>query len=260
MRSYRARPETFAVIQDAIVLTTSGGPSGARPSTNSYEATVKRILSLLAFCAVLGVAQAEPRYITDENKVMLRAGQGNEYKIVAQLDSGDEVELIQKLEGGYAQVKTKDGKTGYLLSRYLMDEPSARSRVAQLEQQLAELRGQPDQIANKFAALQQEHAQLAQHCKSMEAGKGKAEQELEDIRRISSDAVQIANERMELRKQVTALIREVEELKQSNQSLENSETQRWFLIGGGVLLGGMLLGFILPNMRLQRRKSDWDRL
>lgn len=229
---------------------------------------MKRTLSLLALSATLwaglgaapGIAQAETLYITDENKVMLRAGQGNEYKIIAQLDSGDEVELLQKLDGGYAQVKTKDGKTGYLLSRYLMDQPSARSRVATLEQQLNELRGQPDQIANKFAALQQEHAQLAQHCKGVESTKGRIEQELDEIKRISSDAVQIANERMELRKQVTSLIREVEELKQANRSMENSETQRWFLIGGGVLLGGMLLGFILPNLRMQRRKSDWDRL
>jgi SH3 domain protein len=223
---------------------------------------VKRILSLLALCAALGLAQvqAETRYITDENKVMMRAGQGNEFKIIAQLDSGDEVELLQKLDGGYAQVKTQDGKIGYLLSRYLMDQPSARSRVAALEQQLNELRGQPDQIANKFAALQQEHTQLVQHCKGIETAKGKADQELEDIKRISSDAVQIANERMELRKQVTSLIREAEELKQANRLLENSETQRWFLIGAGVILGGILIGVIMPNLRLQRRKNDWDRL
>ena len=54
--------------------------------------------------------------------------------------------------------------------------------------------------------------------------------------------MRIANERNELRKQVASLTREVEDIKQQNRELENKTAQNWFLIGAGVVVGGILLG------------------
>jgi len=52
----------------------------------------------------------------------------------------------------------------------------------------------------------------------------------------------------------------VESLKQQNRDLGNDSTQRWFLIGAGVVLLGIILGLILPHLRFQRRKSSWGSL
>ena len=80
------------------------------------------------------------------------------------------------------------------------------------------------------------------------------------LQRTASNSVRIANERNELRKQVTSLTREVEDIKQQNRELENKTAQNWFLIGGGVVVGGILLGLILPHLRVRRRKSSWGSL
>jgi SH3 domain protein len=53
---------------------------------------------------------------------------------------------------------------------------------------------------------------------------------------------------------------QVENLKQENRELRNETNQRWFLIGGGVIIVGIILGLILPHLRFQRRKSSWGSL
>jgi SH3 domain protein len=42
------------------------------------------------------------------------------------------------------------------------------------------------------------------------------------------------------------------------QTLEESTSQDWFLIGAGVLLGGIILGLILPRISWRRKTSSWD--
>ena len=56
------------------------------------------------------------------------------------------------------------------------------------------------------------------------------------------------------------MTRELEDLKQQNRELENSTAQRWFLIGAGVIVGGILLGLILPHLRMRRRRDSWGSL
>ncbi|MCG7943924.1 MAG: TIGR04211 family SH3 domain-containing protein, partial [Candidatus Thiodiazotropha taylori] len=75
-----------------------------------------------------------------------------------------------------------------------------------------------------------------------------------------SNAIRISNERNELVKQVAALTREVEELKQDNRDLSNEATRDWFLIGAGVIIAGILIGLILPHLRFQRRRNSWGTL
>jgi len=59
---------------------------------------------------------------------------------------------------------------------------------------------------------------------------------------------------------VADLARQVEELKARNAEIVNDQGQRWFLIGGGVAFGGLLLGLILPHLRFRRQRSSWSTL
>jgi SH3 domain protein len=78
------------------------------------------------------------------------------------------------------------------------------------------------------------------------------------IRQAAGDAPRILRERGELRQTVADLTRQVAELEQINRELDHSNNQRWFLIGGGVIIGGILLGFFLPQVRLGRRSRTFD--
>jgi SH3 domain protein len=168
--------------------------------------------------------------------------------------------LSSDAASGYSRVRTEDGTVGFVLTRELLTEPVARDRVATLEARLEELQKAPDQLAAQLTQLKAEHEGLQAAHASLSTEKSRIEQELATIRQASANVLRITEERAELRKSVADLTRQVAELEQANRDLANQANQRWFLIGAGVVAGGILLGLILPHLRFRRRKSSWGTL
>ena len=57
----------------------------------------------------------------------------------------------------------------------------------------------------------------------------------------------------------THICRDKADLQQENRDLRNNVQQRWFMIGAGVVLGSLLLGWLLPLLRFRRRsRSTWS--
>ncbi len=221
---------------------------------------IRVLLLLLSLCTV-GHALAETRYITDQTEITLRRGESTRHKIIRMLPSGAPVEVLSVNDGtGYARVRTEDGTEGFVLERQLLTEPAARDRLAAMEAKLAELQQAPDQLASQLAELQSAHEQLRIDHEDLQRHREQLEQELATLRHASANVMQITEERAELRKNVADLARQTADLQQENGELRNQTTQRWFLIGAGVLVGGVLIGLILPHLRFRRRKSSWGSL
>jgi SH3 domain protein len=219
------------------------------------------VLLLLGFCLFPQAQAAETRYITDQAEITLRTGESTRHRIIQVLSSGTPVEVLgADDDSGYSRVRTQDGTTGYVLTRQLMSEPSARDRLAAMEQRLNELQQAPDQLAAQLSQLQSAHEELTRDYDELQREKGRLEEDLAMIRHASANVVQISEERSELRKNVADLARQVAHLQQENGDLKNQTTQRWFLIGAGVVVGGILIGLILPHLRFRRRKSSWGSL
>jgi len=205
--------------------------------------------------------QAETRYITDEFKVTMRKGESATHRILKMLPTGAAVSVISSNQKtGYSKVRTEDGKTGYVLTHQLVDAPVAREQLVKLQARLEELEAKPGELGAKLSALQNEHTALQSAHAELQKIKQEIEAEFEAIKRTSANAVRISNERNELRSRVAALTRESEDLKQEKRELENGNAQRWFLIGAGVITGGILLGLILPRLRIRRRRDSWGSL
>ncbi|MCG6862607.1 MAG: TIGR04211 family SH3 domain-containing protein [Chromatiaceae bacterium] len=218
------------------------------------------LLLLLCLCGI-GQSLAESRYVTDQSQIMLRKGESTRHKIVRSLPSGMAVEELSTNETtGYSRVRTEDGTTGYVLTHQLQDEPVARDRLAAMEARLAELQQAPDQLAVKLTEIQSAYDKLQIDHDALEGEKERLEQELASIKHASANVVRITQERSELRKQVADLARHAADLQQENRDIKNETTQRWFLIGAGVVTGGVLIGLILPHLRFRRRKSSWGSL
>ncbi len=219
--------------------------------------------ALLLICALLllsPLAQAETRYVTDIFDITMRSGESTSHKILRMLDSGTPVDVLStNPESGYSLVRA-GGKEGYVLTRQLMREPSARSQLESMQREIDALKAAPGELRTNLANLQKQHRELTQAHQELQEIKNKQEQELQSIQRTASNAIRISNERNELRKQVADLTREVEDLKQENRDLSNEATRDWFLIGAGVIIAGILIGLILPHLRFQRRRSSWGSL
>jgi SH3 domain protein len=218
-----------------------------------------RALALTGLIAFATSSQAqEIRYVTDQYEFNLRSGESTRYKIIRQLPSGTPLTVLSvNKNSGYARVRTENGLTGYILLRYLQDEPAARDELEEMRARLAELQQEPDKLAARLSALQASYERLEDNAAQLKREKQDLEAELAEIRNAAANAVEIDRERRELQERVSNLLLQVDQLEHRNLELSNQTKQQWFMIGGGVLGGGILLGLVLPNLRLRRRRSSW---
>jgi SH3 domain protein len=217
-------------------------------------------LLLLCLCAFPPV-QAETRYVTDQCSVPMRKGDALKYKVVRMLPSGTALEVIGGKAGtGFVQVRTPEGNTGWVASAEMQTEPAARNHLAAMEARLAELQQAPEAMAGKLAALQTQHASLQAEHERMGRERDRLEQELASLRNASANIVEVTNDRADLRTRVAELTRQAADLEQETRDLKLQTDQRWFLIGAGVVGGGIIIGLILPRLRFRRRKSSWGSL
>ncbi len=204
-------------------------------------------------------------YVTDRLEVPLRAGDSTRFKVLKLLPSGTALEVLgTNPKTKYAQVKTAEGTVGFIPAEQLQTEPTGRERAAELERRLAaiqtELQANPDSLAARLTRAQAEQTELRARYQESERERRRLEQENAGIRRACSNVLEVTSDRERLRTQVADLTRANADLETENRDLHSQTSQRWFLIGGGVLGGGILLGVILPRLRLGRRKNTWGSL
>ena len=84
---------------------------------------MKNIFILVScFLMLTGNAVAETRYISDTLEITMRSGKGTNFGITRMLRSGTAVQVLAVDDkSGYTQVRTKSGKEGWVLSRFLMN-------------------------------------------------------------------------------------------------------------------------------------------
>ncbi|MET0067714.1 MAG: TIGR04211 family SH3 domain-containing protein [Candidatus Thiodiazotropha sp.] len=222
---------------------------------------MKRFI-LPALCLLLlpALVAAETRYVTDSFQITMRSGESTTHRITRMLNSGSAVNVLAtNPDSGYSKVRIGNTE-GYVLTRQLMDEPSARAQLSAMRDEVKALKAAPGELRSNLMDVQKKYNDLLKAHKELQAIKDKQEAELQSIQRTASNAIRISNERNELRKQVAGLTREVEDLKQENRDLSNEATRDWFLIGAGVIIAGILIGLILPHLRFQRRRNSWGTL
>ncbi|OUR86308.1 hypothetical protein A9Q85_06255 [Cycloclasticus sp. 44_32_T64] len=212
------------------------------------------VLALLTSSAVI----AEPAYVSDELDIMIRSGKSSGHRIIATLKSGKKVNIIERDQAsGYSKIKLSPTREGWVLSRLLNKTPSAKSRLAKAEAALALLKTKFNDSSQKLSQLGEEKGSLDSETSELKKRNTTLSRDLEQLRETSNNAVQILAERNQLQQRVVTIERELESLKRENDTLLNSEALDWFLIGSGVLLLGIMLGFILPKISW-RKKSSWQ--
>jgi len=211
-------------------------------------------LSLL----VTGTALAETRYVSDSLEITMRSGKGTSYGITRMLRSGTPVDVIEEdKETGYTNVRTKGGKEGWVLSRFLMKGQAARDRLAAAEKSLAELQLENRKMETSMAALTEEKKGLEKKLTALEGQSRNVSQELSEIKRTASSALAIDSENKDLKGRVVSLERQLQTLQQENEGLRDRTARDWFMVGAGVVLLGIIVGLIIPRIRW-RKKSSWD--
>ena len=205
------------------------------------------------------LAVAEPAWVSDQFEITLRTGPSTSNAIQLTLRSGTELEVLERdAETGYSRVRTSGGTEGWVLTRYLMSEPSARQQLATLTTQLNEAADAGDSLESQLAGIRSQYATATNQIQSLERDKTRLEQELADIRRTAANALSLDRQNKELRQSLADAEIQVGTLEQENRALSSQSTRYWIMTGGGLVVVGILLGLWLPRMKMPR-KSRYDR-
>lgn len=214
-------------------------------------------VALLLFAAA--AAHAQRQYVSDELVITMRTGPSTQNAIIRNLRAGQALEVLEEQPGadGYAHVRLVDTDVdGWVLKQYLTATPIAKDRLVAAERELASAReratGLETQVQTLTAELEQTRAQLG----DSQAKTADVSSELEDIRQASANAVELRDTNETLRRRVNQLTTQIDQMTMENAELSSRSRQNWFIVGAGVLFGGIIIGLIAPSLR-RRRRSSW---
>jgi len=216
--------------------------------------------AVFLLCTIpLANVSAEPGWVSAQFEVMLRTGPSTSNAIERMLPSGTALEVIERdAESGYSKVRTAAGTEGWVLTRYLMGEPSAREQLRTLTGRLTNANAQGSSLTSQLGAIKGEYDSATRQIASLERENQELEQELAEIKRTAANVLTINTQNQEFREQLNTAEIETATLEQQNRELSSQTTRYWFMSGALVLVVGMILGIWLPRIRWQRR-SRYDR-
>ena len=220
---------------------------------------MKTRIVLLAALLLSTSAMAEPAWVTDQFEITLRSGPSTSNAIQLMVSSGTRLEVLERdADSGYSRVRTQGGTEGWVLTRYLMNEASAREQLETLTSQLTNANSRGSSLDSQLKAIRSEYDAANRKIETLERDKATLEKELADIKRTAANVLSINEQNKSLMDQLTTAQIRADTLEQENRALASQTKRYWFMAGALVLLVGILLGIWLPRIRWQRR-SRYDR-
>lgn len=179
-------------------------------------------LCLVSFGTCAWAQGDSTRYISDETAITLREGKGMSAPVAALLKSGTKVELIEEdAASGYARVRVGPGREGWVLARYLSNEPAARERLAAMQSQFAENQALVRKLENDNARLREALAAKGEAPAPAPAAAADAPEDWRTDRAAKSDSATMVT-------------------------------------GAGLFVAGLLGGLLIPMVTRGRPRRRWD--
>ena len=206
--------------------------------------------------------KAESQYVIPSSEIPVRRGQANDYKIVALVSDGTKVEVIERGDS-YSLIRLENGKEGWILTRFLSDDPPLTEVVEALtseneaiklkEQQSAQERVmQEEQNAQKQQELSQALTQIQQQLKTTAAQRDAITASFEKLEKDTANVVEIKQKMANTVTENKSIKQKLSSLTRENEELKSDDRLNWFLTGGGVLLLGIIIGKITTRSRKRK--------
>ncbi len=199
-------------------------------------------------------AQAETRYITENQEVPIRRGKGNEFKILAFGKTYSPVELI-KDEGDYSYIRTEGGVEGWVLSRYLTGELPKPLLIEKLRAELEALKNSQAKLNLDFQQLQEQKKLLERASAALEQKARESEQRYQELAAASANVLQLKQAHDALKQENERYEQSLAALKKRNEELHDNTALMWYSAGALTLLLGMALGMFMQSLKQKKKKS-----
>lgn len=220
--------------------------------------SVRSLLFFLLLAATASTATAATVYVDDTLYAPIRSGQGTQFRILhSGVRSGTPLELIERSDSGYSLVRTPDGIEGWMVTRYLTDTPIARERLETTKRQLAKAQETVNSLRTQLNEVTEERNSLQSSEENLESRAGRLSRELQEIKTVAADAINIDERNKELRSENQKLRNELEVLTAEKERIEANKDSDFMLIGAGLVLAGVFLALIIPMLKPTRKTDNW---
>ncbi len=179
---------------------------------------------------------AEDIYVTGVTNITMRTGPGVEHKIVAMLKSGTKLEIVE-FQKDWTNIKTSQGKIGWVLSRFLTQKVPDALLVDKLEKENQRLLSRLETLEEENKNITVKNATLVQ-----------IEERYNKLKKESADFLKLDAKYKEKIEQYEAQKIIIEKLENDL----NDEINVWFLMGPGVFIIGLIFGL---STRKKKRNS-----
>ncbi len=197
------------------------------------------------------VVAAETHYVKPSAEVVVRRGQGNEYKIVAMVKDGTAVQLLEEGEV-YAKVVLANGKEGWMLKRFLSKELPLEDVVASLRREKEALTARETAARHKLEEVSSLLSSTERELASVVTERDQIRSEYQTLLRDTADVVKIKQDLHNTVKENEMLVGKLTVVQEERNKLKQDAAIKWFFVGGGVLLAGMLMGMIFSGSRRKK--------
>ena len=237
------------------------GPDIRRELETVEDQPVRKIAFICLLGLFSGHIQAQTvRYVTDTLRLEARQGPGTNFRISRMLSSGARVTVLEEdAETGYSRVAVDDGSEVWILTRFLMEDPAARDQLAEAMENFTREREIARDLASQLETLGETAGEIEKSRSELAKDKKVLQTELAQIKQAAADTLAIKERNESLDSQLDTLSADLDSANLRNRALKERSERDWFLTGAGVLLGGMIIGLVIPKIRWKRRRG-WGEL
>ena len=213
----------------------------------------KLSLATLLLLSVPAMAD-DVRYISDKLYVPLRAEQSDDAQIInSGLPSGTPLKLIKEDgDTGYSQVETKNGVQGWLRTRYLVKEPTAATKLAEVEKKLtvAMSKNNDANLLNELETLKNDNKKLGEQTQSIQ-------RQYDELKKASGNVAYITQQNHDLIEKNQLLQSKVDSLGAVKEKIQDNSNMEQFFYGGLLVIATLIVSAIIDAIRKRRSYSSW---
>jgi SH3 domain protein len=156
----------------------------------------------------------------------------------------------------YSFVRTSKGIEGWIQTQYLSDSPAGRDLARIANRKLADLQQRYNKLNEQLKQLSSEQKNAKEQFSTLSSNNSETTKELDRIRAISANAIQLNEDNQRLLEESQMLKKELVIANTDNQRLTDNEENDAFLNGALAVLLGVMITLIVPRA-WPKKSTEW---
>ncbi len=208
----------------------------------------KHLPLLILLLLTTSLAEAAERYVAGIPIPLRAEPDSANRKILQLLPVGEKVKLGKQKKNGFTEITTASGINGWIPTRYLSEKSPVAAGKGGAERQV-QYELEINKLKSTISSMQQEKQIIEAESQKLKENIHRANLEVDTIRDVSSNALELEQQNAELRNRLRSQQRELEMLQQENAALQDRKGRDAFMVGALVVLFSLFSGFFLARLR-----------